>query len=553
MRTALILLLTLNVATLASGQGKAPARKYRATAPQGPSKAKLTADQALGWRLLKDAEVHADSLEPATRAFTLSQIARAYIANDKVKAQKLYRRAFDATRTIGTDGDRLAAQARRELQSGILVNVAELDPAAAEPLLDQADPRARDRVLGSLVGYYADHRNIGHAIQLLDRLSGQSEPPYSAVGRVLYELKPGSPERQQIFANALNAFLAHQQSTPIIGPDDFGTVTVEFHKSLPSALVMQAVDALLEQARRAGKDELQQHIAVSSAKGAVQFNSAYDYRLFQLLPAIRDIDPGRADALLKVNQSTRMIAGRYPQGLSAVAPDLTNFAPAKSGTSGSDYSFSVDYGNPQDATAALPENHSAEQIMAMAAKNPRDAIANVPLLPSAGQRVRTYLSIARTSLAPQPGVTSEALDHASDELKSNTITSSVQILLWRNIADLFLKLGNTAHARSAIDHGMQAAKQTYREDTDPDDPNSAAKPYWPSASAWRNTAMLSAKISPTWSLELLKEIPDDDMRLMSEAWIALSLLHVQTESAQVLVQKKDAGKGMVDDASVDPL
>ena len=553
MWTAQILLLSLSLATLALGQSKPSAANHRATAARVPSKTKLTADEAFGWRLLKDTELHADSLEPATRAFTLSQVARAYLETEKPKSLKLYRRAFDATRLIGTDGDRLAAQTRRELQSRILVNVAELDPKAAEPLLDQADPRARDRVLGSLVLYYADHHKVAHAIQLLDRLSGQSEPPYNAIGRVLYELKPGTPERQQIFANALNAFLTHQQNTPIIGPDDFGTVVVEFHKSLPPDIVMQAVDALLDQARRVQKDELQQHVALSSSRGAVQFNSAYDYRLFQLLPAIRDIDPGRADALLKQNQSTRMLAAKYPQGLSAVAPDLTNFAPPRSATSGSDYSFSVDYGNPQDAIAASPENHRAEQIMDMATKSPRDAIANVPLLPSAGQRVRTYLSIARTSLSQQPAVTSEALDHASTDLNSNTIAPSVQVLLWRNIADLYLKLGDTAHARPAVDQGMKAAKRTFHEDTDPDDPNRAAKPYWPSASAWRNMAMLSAKISPTWSLELLKEIPDDDLRLMSEVWTALSILHVQTESAQVLVQKKDAGKGMVDDASVDPL
>ena len=69
---------------------------------------------------------------------------------------------------------------------------------------------------------------------------------------------------------------------------------------MPGALVLQAIDQLLERAKSA--DEVQRNngeqnlrVGISADKGDAYFDSQYEFRLFQLMPVLEQLDPSRAE------------------------------------------------------------------------------------------------------------------------------------------------------------------------------------------------------------------------------------------------------------------
>src|SRR2546430_12708327 len=80
-------------------------------------------------------------------------------------------------------------------------------------------------------------------------------------------------------------------------------------------LVREAIDELLKQAR--GGDS----IVMNSSHATTTF-TAYQFRLFQLMPALKPIDPLHLAALMKEEPQTSELLTKYPQGQQSVDPWL---------------------------------------------------------------------------------------------------------------------------------------------------------------------------------------------------------------------------------------
>ncbi len=543
----------LLVATIAAAQVQEQQQVQR-RAPRAvdsaAAKAKPTpAELERGRRMLETAEAAASGMEGGVRAYALLQIARVYQISDKKKAVTLLNDALSATR--GMDDDR--RNTRQYLEEQILQTLVPLAPQRADELLDQVDPASRGKVVIALLDYYQKNKDLDRAIEVIYRLAPQGDVPYDAVGRIL-DVLPSEREadRQQLFALALTNFRDHPEARRSVryGNGDFPSLILSQWKHLPKEMVLTAIDEALTQAKNSGQTNgsapRNLTVAMTTPSGAVAFNSMYEFRLFQLLPVLRQLDEAEADKLLKQYQDVQTLLGKYPQGTQSLTP-----ASGAGEDSSANVSMSI---SSNDGTAPPPGSpaprspvvmQQAQKIMEDATKHPQDALANAAALPDTRLRAETYMGIAHANAKKNSSATKQALEKLMDLVPELDLTQ--QMMVTSSAAKLYLELDETASARRVVEKGMSIADKIYKQDTNSDDPNKALKAYWPSAEAYRSFLRVAARISPAWALQLTNEITDQDMKGLVQIALAQTWLDVPEGSRTIMRTTKSGNMTMTSD------
>lgn len=525
----------------------------RAGREPATAKPKTTPEQLeRGRQMLQTAEAAAGGMEGGMRAYALLQIARAYQPQNKKKALELLNDALAATRALDDDD----LQVRQRLQEEILQAIVPLAPQRADDLLSQVDPDARGKVLVALLNYYRKNNEMDRALEVIYRIAAEGEAPYDAVGQVMHALPAErDSDAQQLFATALMSFRDHPQRRRLrLGDGDFASLVVRNWKRLPKETVLDAVHEILKQARQSQDGRSTTHpasISLASPSGAVAFNSIYEFRLFQMLPVLRQLDSSEADKLLKEYQDVQTLLGKYPDGMDSVSPPdrgdrgdqgrtsfMVNDGGGSEGRSGSGIS-----GGPGGAPPTALLMQQSARIVADAEKHPQDALANASALSDARVRAETLMGIARALLQKNSSVAKQALEKVSDNV--GDLPLQEQIMTVSNSARLYLILEETASARKVIEKGLSFADKAYKQDTNADDPNKALKAYWPSAEAYRSMLSLAARISPAWAMRLANEIPDPDMKAMAQIALAEAWLDVPPGQRTVMSTTKSGSMTMV--------
>ncbi len=521
-------------------------REPRTTAPARESAPKLTNEQReRAMQLLEGAEAGARGLDPASRAFALIQIARAYQAVDKKKAIELLEDALVAAKTVGQDDDRFKMLGSR-LQQQAVSALVPLAPDKADELLPQLSPRSREQVFNSLLDYYEREKKMDHAVDMLYQLGQDAEMPYGSAMRVMQKLGPDQQsEKQQLFTVCLSSFQNHESGQEMrFGAGDFPSMIEEFYKELPAALVHQAIDAVLDRARAAAEKESKDgptSISIASSKGAVQFNSMYNYHLFQLLPILKTIDPAEAERLSKEQNDVQTLLAKYPQGMQSVSgggngpgADNTSYRISSGKPSGS--------GAPEDGDNLMEVQREA-QITRDAEEHPQDALANAATLQTPHLKTAAYVSIARSAMKKNPSVARQALQKAVDSL--DKLPGEAQAMSTGEIARLYLQMKDEDSAKKVIEQGVAATDKIYRADINPDDPNKAPKAYWASTASWRSMLSLASQISPAWAATLLKDIPDEEIKTLVQLGVATALLQTQSPQVEIMSYTREGGRMMI--------
>src|SRR5262249_48105190 len=144
--------------------------------------------------------------------------------------------------------------------------------------------------------HYESKKDLMHAESLLSQVADSDRYPFGTAADLLTALgAEHSADRMSIFNQALNNFEQHATEASI-GGDDIGNFIERTWKDVPTALVLEAIGNVLDEAKERGS---QSHYSMSSAKGSVVLNSDYALRLFQLLPILEELDKDKADALLR--------------------------------------------------------------------------------------------------------------------------------------------------------------------------------------------------------------------------------------------------------------
>nr|MDP9264449.1 hypothetical protein [Acidobacteriota bacterium] len=506
-----------------------PARAAAPAKPMTPEQMK----RGRAWMEL--AEAQSKGLEGGMRAYALLQVAKTLGPAQKKHALELLEDALAASRAMEDDD----FQTRTRLQQKILQAMVPLEPGRADELLTQLDPAGRESVLRALLSYYRESKQTEHAIEMVYRISSEKEFPYGAGAAIMRDLPPEKQAvLQQMFVTALSSYRGTKHAGMTFGSGDFPAMIAGFYKQLSPDLVKEAISEVLKQSQAPaedGKPHEPEQISVASAQGSVAMGSMYEYRLFQLIPALRAVDPDEAERLLKQNRDVAGMLEKYPWGAEQLQ------GPPGGGRRGGGGTMSFVGGGPGPRGGGAPEMDRVQmermqRIMADADAHPQDALANVATLTSPEMKAHALEGIARAAWKKNSSVAKSALKQLLETLPQ--VELQQQILPARAAATLYLEMGEAAEARKTIEKGMESAAKLYKQDTDGDDSNKALKAYWPSANAYVGLLRLAGEIAPDWALEQLKEVPDEEIRALAQISMAAALLGQPAGPVTIATQKK---------------
>ena len=309
-------------------------------------------------------------------------------------------------------------------------------------------------------------------------------------------------------------------------------MVVRFWRDLSPSLVRDAIDELLKQAKTGDA------VVMNSPQGTTTF-TAYQFRLFQVLPALKAIDPIHAEALLREESQTAELLAKYPQGQQSVDPWLRD-TPMKDGEKHeTTYAYVRNPSTVPGLANRMEYNRTMEALSAAAQEDPTSAIANASRIPDAATRLRVLVGIARTCQARNPAAAKNALREALKSPPGNQDTATL-----KDAAEIAIRLADFNTARAAVSAGLKAARRIYDDDSDSDTPNLALKPYWPSVQAYRDIIAVQAKISPDEALETVKNLPDPEVEALEKAMLAAAWLNAKLSNTSPMVAKraKDSGR-----------
>ena len=114
-----------------------------------------------------------------------------------------------------------------------------------------------------------------------------------------------------------------------------------------------------------------------------------------------------------------------------------------------------------------------------------------------------------------------------------------QLISSQTITDLYLKMGENEKAKDSLDQALSIAERLYKKDTDADDPNLAPKAFWASTNGYRSILSSAGKLDPAWATNLLKDVPDDGIRVFNQIAMANAISGAGGEGFQIITATKN--------------
>lgn len=93
------------------------------------------------------------------------------------------------------------------------------------------------------------------------------------------------------------------------GTEDFASMIVRFWRQIPPALALDAIHQVLDKAHLEMEDA-----TFNAASVNARFSDEHDYRVFELLPVLKQLDRDEADKLLQSSPQARRVASRRAPG-----------------------------------------------------------------------------------------------------------------------------------------------------------------------------------------------------------------------------------------------
>jgi len=473
--TILLVLAILSRAESTPSQQRSDARTQNQAAnklPQNTSRAKKprAREEEFWCSIIDSATARATAFEPAMRSFVLDAVASALKKCNPGKVRKVLVNAFTASLEIpesekqneeqwGTyEGSpdpavvtaRTNLETKNQLQISALADLLTVDEAKAESLLRLSEPMVRQLLSVQIISDAAHARQFDRALSFLNQLPADQGFPYGAATELMLGLPPErNVQKQEIFLRAM----ASDREAPAlsIGGDDFATMIVRFWEHLPPATVLAAIGQILDEAQ-----SNKAPITLRSASASASFNNAYEYRIFELLPILRELDNAEAERLLEASIQAKTQLERLPNGIQSLDPTIRD-TPQKNGER-SDITGAIGAQGAllQHANAGDPNNSRVQEIARTAESDPRRAIAATASLPDS-LRAEALIAIARATMHNHPSAARDALEQMAASLKGATTSSSKHDLnnYWVEGIDISTQIGEVALAQRLLKLGTR--------------------------------------------------------------------------------------------------
>ncbi len=496
--------------------------------------------------IIDSATANATALEPAMRSFVLDVVASALKKCAPGKVRKALVDAFTATLEIpeseeqyekqwgtyegSSDPLMITAQTnlatKHQLQIAALQDLLAVDQAKAESLLPRAEAMVRQILSLQIISKAAHARQFDKALSFLNQLPADHGFPYGAATELMLLLPPErNAQKQEIFLRAM----ASDREAPTMligGGDDFASMIVRFWRRLPPTIALVAIRQVLDEAQ-----SNKAPIALRSASTSVSFNSPEEYRIFELLPILRELDNAEAEKLLEASIQAKTQLERLPNGVQSLDPTIRD-TPLKNGER-SDITGAIGAQGlgslVQQANNTDPNNSRVEEMARTAEADPRRAIAAAANLPDS-LRAEALIAIARTTATNNPSAARDALEQMATSLEAATTSISKHDLnnYWTEGIDISTQIGEVELAQRLLKSGLDQAEKLREKDADEDNPNVALKASWPSAFAFSRLATAALHITPQAALAAVKEVPDPELQMLCEIRLAIAGLGVSS-------------------------
>jgi hypothetical protein len=496
------------------------------------------------------------------QAYVLMQVADGYQKVDPSRRDALLKEAFTASLSIedmappSDDGAECRSMQgcgiKPWLESAILLAMRSLTDV--EALLPHAQPQVWRQVSESLIFRYIEKKDFERAKEIIAALASQGDYPYEAAMHLMLALPPtATSERIAVFAQALNAYQQQGENYSYGGGfEGMPGMVIRFWHEVPPAMAVDAIDQVLENAKDSSIAANNARVTFSGDAGTVALSSQYQYRLFQLLPVLQELDEPKAESLLRDNPDLQALLVRFPKGLQAVAPDY-ELHPLKEGETPI-VRMSVSLGNTPPAAinalavqAELEIRSSERQIAAETETDPRQALAeamSLPDVPPQGDqnspRARALLRIAKQLGKKNPSVAKDALGEARKSLTH--ISPMVQAQNLDDVAEEYLEISDEDDADKTVKEALPVAEKLYAKDSDDGDPNQVFKGAWPSTNQWRRCVQITARFSPSAAEAIIAGIRDPEIAAFEKAYFANALIGVPRGETSVGESHKSTGE-----------
>lgn len=526
---------------------------------QVPPQKKLSSAEKQWCSVIESSLAGMADLQPAMRSLALDMIAGGLKKCDPRAVRRVLIDAFLNSLAIpdseedlerqtradtGFDHQRMRAsvanlETKRNLQTESLTHLLAEDQRKVESLLPQAEPSVRTDLLRQMISDAVAAKKLDQALNLLKR-SPREGFPYGEATNLMLELPPASDtEREEIFGWAMAADQEHHSF--VVGGDDFGSMIVRFWRHLATAVVLQAISQVLD-----GAQSNKSGISLGSGSNRASFDSEYQYRVFEFLPILRELDSDQADRLLRDSPEAQAQLKDFPNGIQSLNPAIRD-TPLRKGEEASTGGM-VGMGiAPMLQQAKITEAYESRiaEIARVAESNPQQAIAAASGLPnSAGTavpRAKALLNIAQVAMSKNPLAARDALEAMSESLRNVEPNGpSGPRDYWAEGIEIATKIEEIDLAKKLLKEGIGQAEKLRSKDTDSDDPNLAMKAWWPSTAMLAKLILAASRISSRTALDATQEITDPEIRLFCQVRLANRQLGARVGHSSVMVNRKES-------------
>ena len=505
------------------------------TPGQNRRPAPLTPLQRTGLKMLQTAEVEAKALPAPMRAYLLLEIASSYTEINPAEERSLRLQAFQSTLSIENDDDN-----KDYLQDDILQELLHNSKADLEKALPKAIPSLRNVYTAKLSEEYAKSNRFDRALELMRQVAAEGQFPYRAAATLMMHLPEDlDGERQEIFSEALAGYLVSTEPEGIHF-EDIGTLVVRFGDKLPPAVILEATDRILDHAKEEIEAGPAMPVNFGSSHGSASFGSIYELRLFELLPVIQNLDPSKAEQLLRDNPKTKGVLERYPQGMRSLDNTITSTPRAKSERSDI---FAISRGpvpefDPQSAKRSANIEKQRKDIYELARRDPKQALESALDLPGHPEtRADTLVTVGSIVGERNSSIAKTAV---KEGLKLSTEFDPVfRFQVLKDATDVYLQLKDQDAALKTIAEGTAFAQQLYAKDADSTTPNLALKAQWPSTNFWREFVGLAARVSPDEATKVIDDVPDPEIHAFLRVALASSLMGQEPRMVHPVIRNQD--------------
>jgi len=319
----LLLLFCVLPTNVLSAQSSPPQPNHQVAKSHVTTKKQLSPEEALWCPVLESALGGADSAEPQMRSYLLAAVGGGLGKCAPEKVRDALVDSFIATLAIpetqeeveererrflrnseqpdeATQESRFNLQMKNTLQGSALRHLLAIDEVKVDSLLPQAEPEVRAGLMQQMISQATTAKKFDRALELLSRTpSKEWFPrmfPFREATQLMLELPPDrEQDKQEIFRVAMAADRERRWFTT--SGDDLADMIVRFWRHIPPGIVLEAIHQGLDRANFA-----EEGLTLNSASGKMGFSNEHDYRVFELLPVLKELDPDEADKLLQSSQ-----------------------------------------------------------------------------------------------------------------------------------------------------------------------------------------------------------------------------------------------------------